>query len=94
MNTRILSGVAGLSVAAIALVGCSAGEPVDLGDSGSSDSVLVAAIGGEPDQLDPQRTSSYFSFELSFSIDVISDSDSTTDAAPFDCGVSKEELRA
>ena len=64
MNTRILSGVAGLSVAAIALVGCSAGEPVDLGDSGSSDSVLVAAIGGEPDQLDPQRTSSYFSFEV------------------------------
>jgi peptide/nickel transport system substrate-binding protein len=26
--------------------------------------VLIAAIGGEPDQLDPQKTTSYFSFEV------------------------------
>ena len=50
----------------LALAGCSGGgEGVDLGDSASGDSgVLRAAIGGEPDQLDPHRTSSYFSFQV------------------------------
>lgn len=45
-----------------ALGACSTGERVDLGD-GSSDR-LVAAIAGEPDQLDPNKTSAYFSFEV------------------------------
>src|SRR4051812_41298493 len=45
-----------------ALGACSTGERIDLGD-GSSDR-LVAAIAGEPDQLDPQKTSAYFSFEV------------------------------
>lgn len=58
--------VAAALVAALALAGCSAGEGVDI--DGSNDSpgseMLVAAIGGEPDQLDPQKTSSYFSFEV------------------------------
>lgn len=40
---------------------CSPGQRVDLGqDSGN----LIAAISGEPDQLDPQKTSAYFSFEV------------------------------
>lgn len=45
-----------------ALVACSTGEKVDLGDDASGR--LIAAIGGEPDQLDPNKTSAYFSFEV------------------------------
>jgi peptide/nickel transport system substrate-binding protein len=45
-----------------ALVACSTGEKVDLG--GDSSGRLVAAIAGEPDQLDPNKTSAYFSFEV------------------------------
>ncbi|MFT4122811.1 MAG: ABC transporter substrate-binding protein [Microbacteriaceae bacterium] len=47
---------------ALALSGCSAGTGVDVSSSGES--ILRAAIAGEPDQLDPQKTSSYFSFEV------------------------------
>ncbi len=65
MNKRTTLGVAGALVTALALTGCSAGESVDLGDSDTpSGQMLVAAIGGEPDQLDPQSTSSYFAFEV------------------------------
>jgi peptide/nickel transport system substrate-binding protein len=46
----------------VALTACSPGERVDLG--GESSRNLVAAIAGEPDQLDPQKTSAYFSFEV------------------------------
>ena len=46
----------------VALVACSTGEKVDLGDDASGR--LIAAIGGEPDQLDPSKTSAYFSFEV------------------------------
>lgn len=54
--------VAWIAVAAVtALAGCSTGEGVDLGDSSNN---LVAAIAGEPDQLDPHKTSAYFSFEV------------------------------
>ena len=44
------------------LLACSTGERVDLGDDASGR--LVAAIAGEPDQLDPNKTSAYFSFEV------------------------------
>ena len=37
----------------VALVACSTGEKVDLGDDASGH--LIAAIAGEPDQLDPRR---------------------------------------
>ncbi|WP_099022453.1 ABC transporter substrate-binding protein [Mycolicibacterium palauense] len=46
----------------VALTACSTGQRVDLGE-GSADN-LVAAISGEPDQLDPQKTTAYFSFEV------------------------------
>jgi len=50
---------------ALVLTGCSTGEGVDLGDGAAVEgTVLRAAIGGEPDQLDPHRTSSYFSFQV------------------------------
>jgi peptide/nickel transport system substrate-binding protein len=49
-------------VTGLVLSGCSTGERVDLGDASSGN--LVAAIAGEPDQLDPQKTSAYFSFEV------------------------------
>lgn len=54
------------SLALLSLAACSTGESVDL--DGSADevdgAVLRAAIGGEPDQLDPHRTSAYFSFQV------------------------------
>lgn len=54
---------AGLIISLVlALVGCSTGEKVDLG--GDTSGRLVAAIAGEPDQLDPNKTSAYFSFEV------------------------------
>jgi peptide/nickel transport system substrate-binding protein len=46
----------------VALLACSTGEKVDLG--GDASGRLIAAIGGEPDQLDPNKTSAYFSFEV------------------------------
>ncbi len=55
---------AALLIASLVLVatGCSAGQRVDLG--GDTSGRLIAAIGGEPDQLDPNKTSAYFSFEV------------------------------
>lgn len=50
------------AVLSLLLVSCSSPEPVDLGAGGSGN--LVAAIAGEPDQLDPQKTTAYFSFEV------------------------------
>lgn len=47
---------------ALVLTSCSTGAGVDLG--GGSAGNLVAAIAGEPDQLDPHKTSAYFSFEV------------------------------
>ncbi|ORB66358.1 ABC transporter substrate-binding protein [Mycolicibacterium tusciae] len=44
------------------LTACSTGQRVDLG--GASSGNLIAAIAGEPDQLDPHKTSAYFSFEV------------------------------
>ena len=57
---KVLVGI-GL-VIAITLTACSTGERVDLGNESSQN--LIAAIAGEPDQLDPHKTSAYFSFEV------------------------------
>ena len=48
-------------VALLAVVSCSSPARVDLGQSSGN---LIAAIAGEPDQLDPHKTSAYFSFEV------------------------------
>ncbi len=50
------------TVLVFVLSACSTGSRVDLGDDSSGN--LIAAIAGEPDQLDPHRTSAYFSFEV------------------------------
>src|SRR3954470_5768233 len=68
---RITSALV-LAVVPALVAGCGGGgDSVDVGgsgDSGSSSSgsggVLAAAIGGEPDQLDPHKTSAYYSFEV------------------------------
>jgi peptide/nickel transport system substrate-binding protein len=59
------------SVAALALAACGGGDPVDVGGGNGGDSpegarggTLVAAISGQPDQLDPQSTSAYASFQV------------------------------
>ncbi len=54
---------------AVSLAACSGGGGgVDVGDSDGDDSggenPLLVAIGGEPDQLDPSKTSSYYSFQV------------------------------
>ncbi|AFM18040.1 ABC-type dipeptide transport system, periplasmic component [Mycolicibacterium chubuense NBB4] len=62
--TRTAAWTAVLVVFAVvaALTGCSTGRRVDLG--GGTSGALVAAIAGEPDQLDPHKTTAYFSFEV------------------------------
>ncbi len=65
MKSRtLLTGIA--LVGALSITACSTGSGVDLGDSGgaATGAVLNAAIAGEPDQLDPHKTTSYFSFEV------------------------------
>ena len=54
--------VAAVVALVLSLAACSTGERVDLG--GESSGNIVAAIAGEPDQLDPHKTSAYFSFEV------------------------------
>ncbi|WP_395310800.1 ABC transporter substrate-binding protein [Mycobacterium sp. AMU20-3851] len=49
------------AVIALACAACSPGQRVDLGQDAGN---LIAAIAGEPDQLDPHKTSAYFSFEV------------------------------
>ena len=64
--------IAGLGVLTVSLAACSAGGSVNVGGTsssasgaaGSGGSTLTAAISGEPDQLDPQKTSDYNSFEV------------------------------
>jgi len=71
LRRRITSALV-LAVVPALVAGCGGGgDSVDVGgsgDSGSSSSgsggVLAAAIGGEPDQLDPHKTSAYYSFEV------------------------------
>ncbi|ADT98851.1 MULTISPECIES: ABC transporter substrate-binding protein [Mycolicibacterium] len=61
---RTAVGAAVLAVCALvlSLTGCNTGERVDLGDGAGG--ALIAAIAGEPDQLDPHKTTAYFSFEV------------------------------
>ncbi len=61
-RTAVRTAVLVICMCMAALTGCSTGERVDLGQGTSG--TLVAAIAGEPDQLDPQKTSAYFSFEV------------------------------
>ncbi|GAA2726744.1 ABC transporter substrate-binding protein [Cellulomonas aerilata] len=89
-QTRVLAGAtAGL----LLLTACSGGgEDVDLdggGDGASgagaeaSGPVLRAAIGGEPDQLDPNKTSSYFSFQVLENVfDTLVEPDENLDMQP------------
>jgi peptide/nickel transport system substrate-binding protein len=59
---RLVGCVAVIVTAVVAaLTACSTGQRVDLGDTSNN---LIAAIAGEPDQLDPHKTSAYFSFEV------------------------------
>src|SRR3954453_7775484 len=62
IRVQVLTALSVVASLVIALGGCSAGERVDLGDQASGN--LIAAIAGEPDQLDPEKTSAYFSFEV------------------------------
>jgi peptide/nickel transport system substrate-binding protein len=48
-------------VTLLVTVSCAPAQRVDLGQESGN---LIAAIAGEPDQLDPQKTSAYFSFEV------------------------------
>jgi peptide/nickel transport system substrate-binding protein len=48
-------------VTLLVVASCSPAQRVDLGQGSGN---LIAAIAGEPDQLDPQKTSAYFSFEV------------------------------
>src|SRR3954447_11262504 len=58
---RPLRTVVSVVVAALLAVSCAPAQRVDLGQSSGN---LIAAIAGEPDQLDPQKTTAYFSFEV------------------------------
>jgi peptide/nickel transport system substrate-binding protein len=58
----VLTAVGVVVALVVGLTGCSTGQRVDLGGDASGN--LIAAIAGEPDQLDPQKTSAYFSFEV------------------------------
>jgi peptide/nickel transport system substrate-binding protein len=55
------AAVIAVMVALLVTVSCSPAQRVDLGQGSGN---LIAAIAGEPDQLDPQKTSAYFSFEV------------------------------
>jgi len=66
--------IVGLGALTVALAACSGGGSVNVGGTSSaggtsggasgSGSTLSVAISGEPDQLDPQKTSDYNSFEV------------------------------
>lgn len=69
MRSTLLAASAVVLISGVALTGCGGGSSVDTGgstgDTGdTSGGILNAAISGEPDQLDPAKTSSYNSFEV------------------------------
>ena len=72
--------VVAIVVAMLAGVSCSPARHVDLGQSSGN---LIAAIAGEPDQLDPQKTSAYFSFEVLENVfDTLVEPDANLDMKP------------
>jgi peptide/nickel transport system substrate-binding protein len=62
MRPAVSTAAGVITLLVFALTACSTGERVDLG--GETSGTLIAAIAGEPDQLDPHKTSAYFSFEV------------------------------
>jgi peptide/nickel transport system substrate-binding protein len=65
MRRRLAARLAAVSVAAaLGLGACSSGDAVDTGDDEAGAGALTAAIAGEPDQLDPHKTTAYFSFQV------------------------------
>lgn len=61
-RTAVSTAVVVFLALVTALTGCSTGQRVDLGPG--AEGGVIAAIAGEPDQLDPQKTTAYFSFEV------------------------------
>src|SRR5918997_6812602 len=61
-SPAVLSAVGVVLSLVVGLTACSTGEGVNIGDQEPRN--LVAAISGEPDQLDPQKTSAYASFQV------------------------------
>src|SRR6201991_5329520 len=61
MRMRQPAAVVAALVALLVTMSCAPAQRVDLGQGSGN---LIAAIAGEPDQLDPQKTSAYFSFEV------------------------------
>jgi peptide/nickel transport system substrate-binding protein len=61
-RTAVHAAVLVICALLVAVTGCSPGQRVDLGEGATGS--LIAAIAGEPDQLDPQKTTAYFSFEV------------------------------
>ncbi|UXA11609.1 ABC transporter substrate-binding protein [Mycobacterium sp. SMC-8] len=61
-RTAVRTAVLAICALLVAVTGCSTGQRVDLGQGTAG--ALVAAIAGEPDQLDPHKTTAYFSFEV------------------------------
>src|ERR1700754_1536079 len=61
MRMRQPAAVVAALVALLVTMSCSPAQRVDLGQGAGN---LIAAIAGEPDQLDPHKTSAYFSFEV------------------------------
>ncbi|MGV0717196.1 ABC transporter substrate-binding protein [Mycolicibacterium sp. XJ662] len=58
----VAAAVATIATLILTVTACSPGQRVDLGDDVAGN--LIAAISGEPDQLDPHKTTAYFSFEV------------------------------
>lgn len=83
----LLQSVAALGAAGFVLgtSACSTGQQVDVNRGGGGDrgSVLTAAIAGEPDQLDPHKTTAYFSFQVLENVfDTLVEPDENLDMKP------------
>lgn len=62
---RLRTTAAVFAMIALVATACDSGDEVDVGgDGGEPGGTLVAALGGEPDKLDPHTTSSSFSFKV------------------------------
>ncbi|PZF96031.1 ABC transporter substrate-binding protein [Micromonospora deserti] len=84
-STRFRLAGAALALMLGALTACTAGESVDVdgADSSGSGGILNAAIGGEPDQLDPHKTSAYYSFQVLENVyDTLVEPDANLDMQP------------